>query len=68
MTSGDFQKTIDALGGDDMPRVWSLIVTVFGDLAQRNGDEIAGPVLGEILAPVGVRPEAMRVALHRLRN
>ena len=68
MTSGGFQKTIDTLGGDDMPRVWSLIVTVFGDLAQRSGDEIAGPVLGEILAPVGVRPEAMRVALHRLRN
>lgn len=68
MKSANFLTAIDALGGDEVPRVWSLIITVFGDLAQQNGEEIAGPVLGELLAPVGVRPEAMRVALHRLRN
>ena len=68
MKSGDFQRAIEALSGQEAPRVWSLIVTVFGDLAQQEGDEIAGPVLGNILSPMGVRPEAMRVALHRLRN
>ena len=48
--------------------MWSFIVTIFGDLAQQAGDRLSGPVLGDILSPVGVRPEAMRVALHRLRN
>ncbi len=68
MNSGDFQNAIQALSGGESARVWSLIVTVFGDLAQNAGDEIAGPALADILSPVGVRPEAMRVALHRLRN
>ena len=63
-----FHNAIRILGGEDAPRVWSLIATVFGDLAQNQGDAISGPVLGSILSPVGVRPEAMRVALHRLRN
>lgn len=63
-----FHTAIRLLGGEDAPRVWSLIVTVFGDLTQNAGDAISGPVLGGILSPMGVRPEAMRVALHRLRN
>jgi len=51
----------------DLP-VWSLIVTVFGDLAQNPGDGISGPLLSAILDPVGVKPEASRVATHRLRK
>lgn len=51
----------------DLP-VWSLIVTVFGDLAQNSGDRISGPVLSAILDPIGVKPEASRVATHRLRK
>jgi phenylacetic acid degradation operon negative regulatory protein len=58
----------DALTRGQLPRVWSLIVTVFGDLAQKPGARISGTVLGQITEPVGIRPEAMRVALHRLRR
>ncbi|KIN74356.1 PaaX family transcriptional regulator C-terminal domain-containing protein [Sulfitobacter guttiformis] len=54
-----------ALGGQ---RVWSLMVTLFGDLAQAEGSMIDGPVLSAIMAEMDVRPEAVRVALHRLRN
>lgn len=68
MTNDVFQNALDALGVGEPPRVWSFIVTIFGDLAQQAGDRLSGPVLGNILFPVGVRPEAMRVALHRLRN
>lgn len=68
MKDDAFLSAIRLLCGDDAPRVWSLIVTIFGDLAQREGDTVSGPVLGALLSPVGVRPEAMRVALHRLRN
>lgn len=48
--------------------VWSLIITVFGDLAQEPGDRISGPLLSAILDPIGIKPEARRVAMHRLRN
>ena len=48
-------------------RVWSIIVTLFGDLAQNPGDQISGAVLSRITEPMGIKPEAMRVALHRLR-
>lgn len=54
-----------ALGGH---RVWSLMVTLFGDLAQESGSSIDGPDLSAIMAQMEVKPEAVRVALHRLRN
>lgn len=53
------------LGGQ---RVWSLMVTLFGDLAQAENNSIDGPVLSAIMAEMDIRPEAVRVALHRLRN
>lgn len=54
-----------ALGGR---RVWSLMVSLFGDLALAEGCAIDGPVLSKIMAALQVKPEAVRVALHRLRN
>ncbi len=44
------------------------MVTLFGDLAQTEGDTIDGPTLSAIMTELDVRPEAARVALHRLRN
>lgn len=58
-------QALTSLG--DLP-VWSLIVTVFGDLAQNPEDRISGPLLSAILDPIGVKPEASRVATHRLRK
>ena len=46
-------------------KTWSLIVTVFGDL---DGDNLSGKELGNLMKPLGVKPEATRVALHRLRK
>ena len=54
-----------ALGGR---RVWSLMISLFGDLAQDRGQTIDGPVLSAIMQGLMVKPEAARVALHRLRN
>ena len=54
-----------ALGGQ---RVWSLMISLFGDLAQGAGDRIDGPVLSAIMARQHIKPEAVRVALHRLRK
>ena len=53
------------LGGQ---RVWSLMVSLFGDLAQDAAQTIDGPVLSAMMALLEVKPEATRVALHRLRN
>ncbi|MEL7097627.1 MAG: PaaX family transcriptional regulator C-terminal domain-containing protein [Pseudomonadota bacterium] len=49
-------------------RVWSMIATVFGDLALTKGAHIGGPVLSALMGEMDIRPEATRVALHRLRS
>ncbi|MGB3246121.1 MAG: PaaX family transcriptional regulator C-terminal domain-containing protein [Sulfitobacter sp.] len=64
-TAYDLTAGLRGLGGG---RVWSLMISLFGDLAQGEGDTIQGPVLSAIMAALDVRPEAARVALHRLRN
>ncbi|NCX82445.1 MAG: hypothetical protein EBX04_00465 [Rhodobacteraceae bacterium] len=55
------------LGGDP-PRVWSFIVTIFGDLAREDDRYISSRTLNRLTAEIGVKPEATRVALHRLRK
>lgn len=56
------------LTGGETQRVWSVLVTVFGDLAQAPTDRIGGAALSRISGAVGFRPEATRVALHRLKK
>ena len=63
-----FADSVAALNDPRNRRVWSIIVTVFGDLAQRPGDRLSGAALSRIIEPLGIRPEAIRVALHRLRK
>ena len=68
MLSEDLTPWTTALTDLGGQRVWSLLVSVFGDLAQDEGASIEGPVLSAIMTAMDVRPEATRVALHRLRN
>lgn len=68
MGKATFQNLLSRLGGEQPPRVWSLLVTVFGDMAQEPGAQISGATLSQICALIGIKPEAMRVALHRLRK
>lgn len=49
-------------------KVWSLLVTLFGDAAIAQGARLSGPELREMLAPLEIKPDALRVALHRLRK
>ena len=63
-----FAESVEVLTYNRNQRVWSIIVSLFGDLAQRPGDRISGAVLSRITEPMGIKPEAMRVALHRLRS
>lgn len=68
MPTEDFAEQTAALRALGGKRVWSLMVSLFGDLAQKPGQSISGPVLSSIMADLGIKPEATRVALHRLRN
>lgn len=49
-------------------KAWSLIVTILGDLAAEEGARVPGPVLTQLTEPMGMKPEALRVAIHRLRR
>lgn len=57
---------IAALAGLGEMRVWSLVITVFGDSVRPRGGIVPARALGEIAARIGIQPGALRVALHRL--
>ena len=59
-------QAIRALSDLGPLRVWSLLVTVFGDLAPEQ--PLDGPTLSSIMGAIGIKPEATRVALQRLRS
>ncbi|WP_204113039.1 PaaX family transcriptional regulator C-terminal domain-containing protein [Shimia biformata] len=63
-----FQTSVAALTQHQTLRVWSVIVTLFGDLALGTDSRVSGALMSRILEPAGLRPEAIRVALHRLRG
>lgn len=66
--SQTFTDAAAVLTRGESHRVWSLIVTIFGDLARREGEGISGAALSRLVGLMGVKPEAMRVALFRLRK
>lgn len=57
---------ITALHNQGRLRVWSMVITVFGDLVQHRGGQISTTRLGHILGRVGVEQGALRTALSRL--
>ncbi len=63
-----FDELVKCITGGELPRVWSWVVTVFGELAREPGTEISGTLLGCLADLIGIKPEAIRVALHRLRK
>ncbi len=46
-------------------KTWSLIVTLFGDL---DGETLTGTQIRALLGRIGIKPEAIRVAMHRLKK
>ena len=57
---------IHALHGQSRLRVWSLVITVFGDLVQHRGGVISTARLGALMARVGIESGTLRTALSRL--
>lgn len=63
-----FDHLFSTLTDGQAPRLWSFVVTIFGDLAQREDARISGALMGALVGRIGAKPEALRVALHRLRK
>lgn len=61
-----YARAVSALTKLGPLRVWSLLVTVFGEFG--SDTLLSGPVLSNIMTEIGIKPEATRVALHRLRS
>ncbi|MDJ0822769.1 MAG: PaaX family transcriptional regulator C-terminal domain-containing protein [Paracoccaceae bacterium] len=57
---------IQTLHADGRLRVWSLVITVFGDSVLHRGGQIAAVRLSRLLGRIGVENGAMRTALSRL--
>lgn len=57
---------IETLYADGRPRVWSLVITVFGDSVQHRGGHISTMRLSRLLGRLGIEPGAIRTALSRL--
>ncbi|MCT4556723.1 MAG: hypothetical protein N4A61_01560 [Pelagimonas sp.] len=59
---------IDNLYAEGRPRVWSLVITVFGDSVQHRGGEIHTSRLNQLLGRIGIGNGALRTALSRLAS
>lgn len=64
--SAQGKQAIDALVGLGHMRVWSVIITIFGDGVVGRGGKVASTTLAALTEQMGVKPEAFRVALSRL--
>ena len=67
-TRHNFESIVQELTRCGNSRTWSILVTIFGDLAQNPEDEISGSLLSSLTKMIDIKPQAMRVALHRLRR
>ncbi len=57
---------LTTLEADGRLRVWSLVITVFGDSVQPRGGRVSTARLNRLLGRIGVEPGALRTALSRL--
>lgn len=60
------QPLISALHAEGRLRVWSLVITIFGDSVQYRGGRISNVRLQALLGRIGVEPGTIRTALSRL--
>jgi phenylacetic acid degradation operon negative regulatory protein len=68
MQASGTQEKIDCLTGCGPLKVWSVVMTVLGDLCRDRHDRVGGKLLTVLGDRMGISPQAMRVALHRLRR
>ncbi|SFL01275.1 PaaX family transcriptional regulator C-terminal domain-containing protein [Shimia haliotis] len=68
MEASDLKENITKIAGLGPIKVWSVVVTVMGDLLRDKSDSLSAQQLDALVAPMGINNQALRVAVHRLRN
>ncbi|WP_299422938.1 PaaX family transcriptional regulator C-terminal domain-containing protein [uncultured Shimia sp.] len=68
MQTVDLQEDINVVADCGPLKVWSVVVTILGDLLQSEDAWLSGPVLDALVSRLGINNQALRVALHRLRR
>ncbi len=66
MPTRNEQFILNAFFPNTQIKIWSLVVTVFGDLAAQEHDSLSGVQLKALFEIMSIKPDALRVALHRL--
>ena len=64
--AASLEALIARLHGRGRLRVWSLVVTIFGDMIVPRGGKVALTLLQEMTSRIGVEPGALRTAMSRL--
>lgn len=62
----EIRDLVQHLHAEGRLRVWSVIVTIMGEIAQPNGGEISMAALLEICTALDIEPQAVRTAMSRL--
>ena len=62
----EIRDLVHHLHAEGRLRVWSVIVTIMGEIAQPDGGEISMAVLLEICTALDIEPQAVRTAMSRL--
>lgn len=63
-----FTQILDRAQACGPLKAWSVIVTVMGDFLPAPEDRISGRVLAQLLEPLGISNQTVRVAIHRLKR
>lgn len=66
MSYAPLDKLIAEFHAAGRPRVWSLVITVFGDAVQPRGGRISAARLQAVMGRLGIEAGALRTALSRL--
>lgn len=68
MQSVDPQEDIERVAACGPLKVWSVVVSIMGDLLQAPDQRISGRTLNALMMRLGINNQALRVAVHRLRR
>ncbi|MCP4818835.1 MAG: hypothetical protein GY883_06590 [Shimia sp.] len=68
MEATELQQNITRVAEVGPIKVWSVVVSILGDLLRSPEDSLSGQQLDALVAPLGINNQALRVAVHRLRN
>ena len=61
-------QLIRSLHGEGRVRVWSVVITIFGDVVHHRGGSISMGRLQSLIERLGIEPGALRTALSRLAS